>query len=177
LESGWKAIGYHKRRSHDYLERRDAHEEILDAAWSKDGKLLATGSSVGKVVVWDAEKHRQFASVPGLLGRATAVAWSPSGRQLAIGSNDWLATVWDPQVKTQLLTLPGHSAGVEKLHWSPDGKRLATASGDGTVLIHTVSVRELMILASKRVTRPLSTDECWNYLKSTTCAIPVLPPQ
>jgi len=155
----------------------DSSEEILDAAWSKDGKLLATGSSVGKVVVWDAEKHRQFASVPGLLGRATAVAWSPSGRQLAIGSNDWLATVWDPQVKTQLLILPGHSAGVEKLHWSPDGKRLATASGDGTVLIHTVSVRELMILASKRVTRPLSTDECWNYLKSTSCPAPALPPQ
>ena len=152
-------------------------EEILDAAWSKDGKLLATGSSVGKVVVWDAEKHTPFASVPGLLGRATTLAWSPNGHQLAIGSNDWLATVWDPQVKTRLLTLPGHTAGLEKLVWSPDGKRLATASDDGTVLIHTVSVRELMNLASKRVTRTLNSDECRNYLKSTSCPTPALPPQ
>jgi WD40 repeat protein len=150
----------------------DSSEGVLDAAWSKDGKLLATGSSVGKVVVWDAEKHTQLASVPGLLGRATTVAWSPNGHQLAIGSNDWLATVWDPQVKTQLLTLPGHTAGLEKLVWSPDGKRLATASDDGTVLIHTVSVKELMTLAGKRVTRPLTDQECSTYLKAKKCPPP-----
>jgi WD40 repeat protein len=155
----------------------DSNEEILDAQWTKDGKLLATGSSVGKVVVWNGETYKQQASVPGLLGRATTVAWSPNGHQLAIGSNDWRATLWDAQVKRQLLILGGHTAGVTKLAWSPDGKRLATASGDGTVLIHTVSVRELMTLASKRVTRTLSNDECWNYLKSTSCPTPALPPQ
>jgi WD40 repeat protein len=160
------------------LTHDDTSEAILDVQWSKDGKRLATGSSVGKVMVWDAETHKELASVPGLLGRATSVAWSPGGGQLAIGSNDWVAMIWDPQVKTELLTLPGHTGGVTRLAWSPDGKRLATAAEDGTILIHTVSVRELMTLAAKRVTRTLTSDDCWNYLKETKCPpFPSIPPK
>jgi WD40 repeat protein len=151
------------------LTQDDISEAILDAEWSKDGERIATGSSVGKVMVWNAEDYKQLASVPGLLGRATSVAWSPGGRQLAIGSSDWIAMIWDPQVKTELLTLPGHNGGVMRLAWSPDGKRLATAGVDGTVLIHTVSVKELMVLASKRVTRTLTPDDCWNYLRTKKC--------
>jgi len=162
------------------LTQDDASEAILDAQWSKDGKRIATGSSVGKVMVWDAETYKQLASVPGLLGRATSVAWSPGGGQLAIGSNDWIAMLWDPQVKTELLTLPGHTGGVTRLAWSPDGKHLATAGEDGTVLIHTVGARELMVLAAKRVTptRTLTPDDCWNYLKQKKCPpFPAIPPQ
>jgi WD40 repeat protein len=160
------------------LTQDDTSEAILDAQWSKDGKRIATGSSVGKVTVWDAESYKELASVPGLLGRATSVAWSPKGGQLAIGSNDWIAMIWDPQVRTELLTLPGHTGGVTRLAWSPDGKRLATAGQDGTVLLHTVSVRELMVLAGKRVTRTLTPDDCWNYLREKKCPpFPALPSQ
>ena len=90
------------------LTLRGHSSAVSSAAWSPDGKRLATGSYDQTAKVWDAAKR------------------------LATGSADSTAKVWDAASGQELLTLRGHTGQVWSVAWSPDGKRLATGSWDDT---------------------------------------------
>jgi WD40 repeat protein/transcriptional regulator with XRE-family HTH domain len=160
-------------------------EELGLAVWtldfSPDGRQLVAGYSDNYARVWDVSEMKPQAQPAFVLrGHSNTIwslAYSPDGTRLATGSLDNVAKLWDMKPgKNQgqlLATFPGHTAEVSDVAFSPDGKFLAVASWDGTVRVYFIQLEDLIAAAMQRITRPLTTEECQQYLHMDTC--PALP--
>ena len=102
------------------------------AAFSPDGKRLATASADQTAKVWDAESGKELLTLRGHAGPVYDVAFSPDGKRLATAGTDHTVKLWEAESGTELLTLRGHAYAVKGVAFSPDGKRLATAGEDQT---------------------------------------------
>ncbi len=112
------------------------HDDRLDcAAWSPDGRRIATAGKDGNVRVWDAGGTEPPLVLRGHDLGVRSVAWSPDGRHLASSSVDKTIRVWNADGSGQPLVLRGHVYGVPKVAWSLDGRHLASASADATVRV------------------------------------------
>src|SRR5262249_9895017 len=77
------------------LHRLEGHGSIISsAAWSPDGKQLATSSYDQKVRIWDST-GKVLQSLDGHKAPVTCVAWSPDGKQLASGDTAKTVLVWN----------------------------------------------------------------------------------
>jgi WD40 repeat protein len=124
---------------------------VFSAAFSPDGKTLATGSGDNSVRLWRVAKRRTVGVLTGLAGVARAVAFSPDGKRLATGSGDGAVKLWDVASRQQVSLLKGHRGGVESVAFTPDGTMLASGSDDHTVkLWNTARRRDPDILRGHR---------------------------
>jgi len=139
-------------------------EPVRSVVFSPDGMRLATASEDEKVRVWDASNGQLLLTLSGHTKRINSVAFSPDGTRLATVSLDKTAKIWNASSGEELLTLYGHTDTVWAVVFSPDGKRLATAGGEGTVRVYALDIEELLHIASKRVSRSLTSEECQKYL-------------
>jgi len=117
-----------------------ADRAIWAAAFSPDGRTLATGDGQGNVVVWDVSAGRAIETLEGHNGAITFVAFGPDGRTLYTTSADSTARIWDvagyrrvarPFRTTSANDTDGSSPRAFAL--SPDGHTLAAARRDGRV--------------------------------------------
>ena len=106
---------------------------VYAAAWSPDGKRLATVSEDRTVRLWDTAKGSPLHMLGGHEARVTGVTFSPDGKWLATASADRTVKLWDAVTGKELRTLGGHERAVRAVAFSPDGKRLASASADRSV--------------------------------------------
>jgi eukaryotic-like serine/threonine-protein kinase len=119
---------------HRALMTLDGHlDEVLAAAWSPDGRRLATSGADGRVLLWDTTEGRVVRVIFASQRAVRSIAFSPDGARLASASWDGLAKVWDVGSGKNVLSYGVHSGPVFAVAWSPDGKRLATGGGDKTV--------------------------------------------
>ena len=102
-------------------------------------------------------------------GPVNQVAVAPNGASVATTGEDGTRRVEEPETGRELLTLVGHANLVYGVDSSPDGRLLATASPDGTVALHLLPIEEFVDLASERVTRTLTDEECQEYLHVPQC--------
>jgi WD40 repeat protein/class 3 adenylate cyclase len=130
------------------------------------GERLAIGSYDGTVQIHDAstgEVERSFRA-----GSVTVmnVVFSPDGELLATGGEDATIRIFDTHAGSgaQMLALRGHASVVSGLDFSPDGKQLASASPDEVVRVWALDLDELISTANDELTRPLTDDECRQYL-------------
>lgn len=114
------------------------------AAWSADGKLLATADENG-VLVWDVaakQVRREFDS-PLEIRQVRALAFRPDGGALAVsyGADDqpvielWHLTGDRPGSAARGQRFRGHAKPVTALAFSPDGALLVTGSHDHTARV------------------------------------------
>jgi WD40 repeat protein len=106
--------------------------EANGAAFSPDGKLLATSYSSGVVVLRDPETGRELRTLAAR-GATTRVAFSPDGRYLAGAGVPGDVRLWDLSTGADVWKQAGNSYLVYGLAFSPDGRQLATASQDKSV--------------------------------------------
>lgn len=125
------------------------HEtKVFSAAFSPDGKQLATIGDDGTTILWDANTGKELLRLPGTtkpndLFTEQRIAYSPDGKQLAACDNNQLK-VYDPASGKLLMALSGHAGDVISVTFSFDGKYLATGSVDTTVRLWDVSSGKLI---------------------------------
>jgi WD40 repeat protein len=113
---------------------RGHKDYILHMAFSPDGKMLASNSIDGTVILWNVETRKPMEtleadgmnSLPG----PRQVIFSPDGKILAIGGHE--ITLWDVDNHRQIgQPLVDPSLSVGDFRFSPDGTMLAAVSGEG----------------------------------------------
>jgi WD40 repeat protein/transcriptional regulator with XRE-family HTH domain len=115
-------------------------DSVTAAAFSVDGRTVASASADGTIRLWDAHTHRQLgAPLTGHTDAADSVVFSPDGRTLASAGVDKTIRLWDLRTHKQLgAPLTGHTGFIESVAFSPDAHTLASASWDHTIRLWDV---------------------------------------
>jgi WD40 repeat protein len=110
-----------------------ASRDILNMAFSPDGRCLALGLQSGEVQVWDAAIGREAFRRKGHTKSILSLAFSPDGKLLASAGADGMAKVWEAATGREKQAFHGHTSWINHVTFaphitlSPDGKLLASA--------------------------------------------------
>ncbi len=113
----------------------------LAVAWAPSSNILAVGSTLNTVQLWDIHTRKKQTALQGHHDQVNRIAWSPDGRFIASASTDGTVRLWDGQRYTSEAVLQGPIEGTAALSiaWSPDSKRLVAGYGDGAVEVWDVA--------------------------------------
>ena len=126
--------------------------DVLAAAWSPDGRRLATGARDGRV---------RIVAVPGADGadggplelvghdaNVWRIAWSPDGAQVATASADKTVRIWDAITGHELRSISAHENRMYGVAFSRDGRVVATSGADHTARLWDATTwREIRTLS------------------------------
>jgi WD40 repeat protein/serine/threonine protein kinase len=118
---------------------------VTAATFSPDGAMLASASTDGTILVWDAATGKVAgSSLVSPDGMVTDLAFTPDGSSLVSARSTGQATLWDLNTR-QPLELPVASVGkVVSVAFAPDGRRLALATTNGTVFLWDVTAGQVI---------------------------------
>jgi WD40 repeat protein len=137
--AGWSPRREHAIYLYDLAENKVRNVllghpgEIVDVAFSRDGKWLASCGGNRKLYVWDVATGALKYEFSGHLGRVQAVAFSPDGKVLASGDFMHWLQLWSMETGKPLGERRQLSGAITSIAWSPDGTFFAV-SGPQTVV-------------------------------------------
>jgi WD40 repeat protein len=141
-----------------------AGAEVHGLVFSPDGRPLVGIQNDHTVMVWDVATGKQQLPLLGHASPILDVTFSRDGTRLATAGLDGTVRLWDSHTGRQLTTVTQADVPVLGVVFSPDGRLLASLAEDGTVRLDVAPVGDLIALASQRVTRGFTDDECRQYL-------------
>lgn len=113
------------------------------AAFSRDGKSVATANRDGKVQIWDGYGNRLFPLI-GHTRDVNSVAFSSDGKYLVSASLDNTAIVWDLATQKKLFKPFGRNTEINTAVFSPDGAQVLTANRDKTARMWDAHTGQLL---------------------------------
>ncbi len=158
--------------SGELLAAMTAHEAPVNAVnFSHDGRYLGTAGADNVARIWEIGdgEVREAATLRGHGSVVWDVVFSPDDSLIATIGFDDAVKLWDPQTGIERLTLPGAGNNGREVAFSPDGRLLAATTGSGLVRLYVVPIEELMALAGSRTIRPMTDDECRQFLHLERC--------
>jgi WD40 repeat protein len=108
----------------------DTTDEIYSMAFSRDGSMLAFGST-RSVGLWDVSSGHELRALEGYQEGSTALAFTPDGTMLASAAIDKTITLWDVSTGQEWKILHGIDDLVDRLIFSMDGRTLISESSGG----------------------------------------------
>jgi WD40 repeat protein len=102
--------------------------------FTPDGKLLVSGGSDNKCLIWNTATHKKMNELNGHTEIVIALSIDPKGTEVATSGFDNKILLWDLASGKQLFTLDCHGEMIGRLAHSPDGKLLVGGS-DGTIRV------------------------------------------
>ena len=137
---------------------------------------MATAGGSNSIDLWDAKTGEFSFSLKPRSGLISSVIFSPNGKQIVGTGLDQTTKIWDIALRQEIGTLTGHTDAIIGLSFHPScsdstdlpcGRWLATKSIDGTFRFYLTQLEDLTALARARVTRPLTSSECLEFLHRT----------
>ena len=116
--------------------------QVVSVVFSRDGKLIASGSWDHTVRVWDAFNGMELQCMVTHTDRVNSVALSPDNRWVVSGSDDGTVRIWDWRQDTERTCLKRNHGPVHSVCIAPNGEIVAISSGDGTVTLWQVTSGE-----------------------------------
>lgn len=174
VESGKQV---HELRGHQEKTPQNFPSMLYCAAFSHDGKRLATADKVGHIVVWDVAKGTQLATMEApimytwdqvqrlhSIGGIRSVAFSPDGKFLAVGGTGKIGNIdhleakarvevfeWETQKKHWEFGDCKHQGLANCLTFGPDGSWLFGTGGAGEGFIMFLDVKEKKPIKQEKV--------------------------
>jgi len=166
----------HVLTGHEPMTPHHYPSMLFTAAFSADGRLLATADKVGHVIVWDVATAKQVASIETPLmytwdpkqrrhsiGGVRSLAFSPDGKLLAIGGTGQINNVdhlealarievFDWRENKRVIEHAGdkHKGLAERLEFSPAGDWLVAAGGDHEGFVKFLAVADGNVLHQEK---------------------------
>lgn len=97
------------------------HNIVHGLAFSRDGRMLASGGFDNTIKLWDVSSGRELRTLIGHNGSIVALDFSGDGRFVVSGSDDGSARLWNTQTGEPLATLVSLNKGDDWLVVTPDG--------------------------------------------------------
>ncbi|MGI9068670.1 MAG: caspase family protein [Pyrinomonadaceae bacterium] len=94
---------------------------VTSVAFSRDGRLLASGSTDNTIRIWDLATKSELRTLTGHTSNIESIDFSPDGRLLASASDDGGTFLWDANTGGHLLTLISLDDGGEWMVVTPQG--------------------------------------------------------
>jgi WD40 repeat protein len=113
-------------------------DEVNGAAYSPDGRYLATTHQDGELVVYTADSGRLVYHVQlheSGIGGARRVAWSPTGQWIATCGEDGRVNLVPSMYPHRRIQLLNTDRPVWAVAFSPDGRWLAAAGDEGRIWV------------------------------------------
>jgi len=111
---------------------------LLEAVFSPDSRVLATGDKDGQIRLWDAAGGSAIGQPMLHVGTVTHLAFSTDGKHLLSAGTDGTARVWECPAGRPLSVPLKHGGEVTFAAFSPDGGFVVTAgtvAGSGEVRV------------------------------------------
>jgi WD40 repeat protein len=123
-----------------------AHEGPVVVLASDGGRLLASGGTDGRILIWHMPEGKLVRRLPAK-GIVRSLAIARGGKVLASAGDEHIIQLWDPESGKALAQMAGHADWIVALAFDPPGKRLASAGFDGTLCIWDVSTAKKVLAA------------------------------
>jgi WD40 repeat protein len=150
------------------VDRVDAPAELVE--FDPSGALIATSHLVDGIAdVWDARTGKRTATLAAT-SHVLDLTFDASGTRLATGHADGTVRLWDPKTGVQSLVLHVGDQPVDSIRFSPNGSMLASTDSEGIVRVWALDLDDLIDIATARLTRGFSEDECRQYLHLERCS-------
>lgn len=115
------------------------------AAFSPDGRRIATGGRDNIIHVWDTADGAHVLRSVAHTDWITSLAFSPDGRWLVSGSRDDSVRLSDASTGQLVQVMGGHADDVSSVAFSPDGRWLASGGRDGYIQVYDMNSRSLTL--------------------------------
>jgi WD40 repeat protein/serine/threonine protein kinase len=140
---GWEWL-FLKRQRFGNPPPMQHNTTVVHAAFSPDGRHLATATMDGTVTIRDSRTGQivhELEHRTDFLGGALlrGMVYSPDGKYLAAARHDGKIRVWDPSSGQLLHTLEGHSGPTWQVAFSPDSRTMASGGSDRTMRLWDVT--------------------------------------
>ena len=146
----------------------DSAGAAYSAAFSPDGRTLATAGGITDLRLWDAATGSEIASIPVDTTYTVSLGWSPDSSTIATGGWDGSIKLVDLASRSVVGALPGPTLLFNNVAFTPDGSAVLVIYENGRGLRWTFDPAAWAQRACDVAGRTLTQDE-WNRF------LPALP--
>jgi len=128
---------------------------VLSVRFSKDGQLIASGTTTNEIRIWRVTDGIQLQLLKGHSDWVRAADFSKDNTLIVSCSEDQTVRVWDIETGQCIRTLTGHGGRIRSVAFNPDSTLVASGSEDLTIAIWDISSENPLRLLLKGHTLPI----------------------